>query len=284
MELGKKHNLPVVLDFRDDWFGSHLINYPTSWHRDKMRALEQQCLNGASLITAINAAMLDSLKGRDSYADGKRYVILPQGFDPTDFPSDFTTKVNQPGPITITYNGIFYGAQKPDVFLNAVKAAIDSGSIAKNEIRLKFQGGLEKPALQLIKKLDLWDITLNMGYLPHKESVKNLMTSDLLWFTVGRQKNEHQVTTGKLFEYFGTGKPILGLVPEGEAAMILDSYRLGYRADPDSVSQVQQTLIEILSKLKSGKIPLPDPAFAGRFDRIKIAGLLADQFEELKTQ
>jgi glycosyltransferase involved in cell wall biosynthesis len=346
-DLGKRYNIPVVMDFRDDWLGSHLLNLPTSMHRQKMAQLEKKTLQQASLITAINKTMLLSLKSRNedyscnggrSYAgsihDGAvhgtndrvegsfravdypgedvsdendrskksdrkvmnhresdagsrtRYMVLPQGFDPADFPEIDprpSRDACKKDPIRLTYNGIFYGAQKPDVFLAAVRALLDSGYIGENDIQLVFQGGLEKPVLQHISDLDLNRVTVNMGYIPHRESVKNLFESDLLWFTVGRQKNENQVTTGKLFEYIGTGKPILGLVPNGEAARILDAYGAGYRADPDSTEQVQQILSEILSKLRSKCIPPADPDFMRTFNRISIAGKLASRFDELKS-
>jgi len=311
-DLGNRHKIPVVMDFRDDWLGSHLLNLPTSLHRKKMARLERKTLQQASLITAINSAMLISLKSRnddetdndDSVTPGLStlYMVLPQGFDPEDFPDthreaapdtdpkavqvagrDAADDTAKSAPLRITYNGIFYGAQKPDVFLAAVRALLDSGFINENDIELVFQGGLEKPVLQRISELRLDRITVNKGYLPHRESVKNLFHSDLLWFTVGRQKNENQVTTGKLFEYIGTGKPILGLVPGGEAARILDAYGAGYRADPDSIEHVQQILIEILSTLRSKRIPPVDPVFSSTFNRIGIAGKLASRFDELKS-
>jgi hypothetical protein len=295
-DLGKRHKIPVVMDFRDDWLGSHLLNLPTSLHRQKMAQLERKTIQQASLITAINSAMLISLKNRnDDGTDNDsgtttgtitRYTVLPQGFDPADFPDTDRNAVQGAGKsalLRITYNGIFYGAQKPDVFLAAVRALLDDGFINEQDIELVFQGGLEKPVLQRISELGLDRITVNKGYLPHRESVENLFYSDLLWFTVGRQKNDNQVTTGKLFEYIGTGKPILGLVPGGEAARILDAYGAGYRADPDSIEQVQQMLIEILSKLRSKRIPPVDPDFIRTFNRIGIAGKLASRFDELKS-
>lgn len=297
-DLGKRYNIPVVMDFRDDWLGSHLLNLPTSMHRQKMAQLEKKTLQKASLITAINSTMLLSLKSRNDSDEnsmnsgksgsgvGTRYMILPQGFDPADFPDVnqlASQDTSKPGPLRLTYNGIFYGAQKPDVFLAAVRAILDSGHIDEKDIQLVFQGGLEKPVLQRINDLDLNRVTVNMGYIPHRESVKNLFDSDLLWFTVGRQKNENQVTTGKLFEYIGTGKPILGLVPGGEAARILDAYGAGYRAEPDSTKQVQQILSEILSKLRSKCIPPADPDFMRTYNRVRIAGMLASRFDELKS-
>jgi glycosyltransferase involved in cell wall biosynthesis len=346
-DLGKRHSIPVVMDFRDDWLGSHLLNLPTSIHRQKMAKLEKKTLQQASLITAINSTMLLSLKSRNdvgnstdgishagrihefathgtndiedgcSRADepsvgywsdkndrskksvpnimndwesgsggSSRYMVLPQGFDPADFPEGSTKASpdsSKPGPLRLTYNGIFYGAQKPDVFLEAVRALLDSGHIKEKDIQLVFQGGLEKPVLQRIRDLELNRITVNKGYIAHRESVKNLFDSDLLWFTVGRQKNENQVTTGKLFEYIGTGKPILGLVPGGEAARILDAYGAGYRADPDSTEEVQQILSEILSNLRSKCIPPADPDFMRTFNRIGIAGMLASRFDKLKS-
>ncbi|MFU8860649.1 MAG: glycosyltransferase [Cyclonatronaceae bacterium] len=296
-DLGKRHGIPVVMDFRDDWLGSHLLNLPTALHRNKMARFEKKTLQQASLITAINQTMLLSLRSRndDEYLfagttgrrSDKQFMVLPQGFDPADFPdtgrNTATGKVSSDR-IKITYSGIFYGSQQPDVFLGAVKYLMDQNYISGRDIELVFQGGLEKPVLNRISELGLEGVITNKGYLPHRKSVGNLSDSDLLWFTVGRQKNDNQVTTGKLFEYIGTGKPILGLVPDGEAARILDEYGAGFRAEPDNQKQVQQVLTEILSKLRSKRIPKADPAFIHSFNRIDIAGRLASRFDELKIQ
>jgi glycosyltransferase involved in cell wall biosynthesis len=284
IRLGRLYNLPVVLDFRDDWLGSHLLTFPTRWHRRRMKLLEEDCFTGASLVTAINEPMLSSLKSRGASKAGS-FMILPQGFDPADFPDSGNLTGRKPaGPVTIMYNGIFYGKQSPKIFLKAIRAAIDSGEVDIEGIRLVFQGGLDKSMIKFIQSQGLQRITENRGYLPHKESVKNLMDADLLWFTVGRQKNENQVTTGKLFEYIGTGKPILGLVPDGEAASLLNAYGAGFCADPDSVLNVQQTLVEILNKLKAGTISEPDPDVIGIFNRIVIAGSLAKRLDDLKVE
>jgi hypothetical protein len=41
------------------------------------------------------------------------------------------------------------------------------------------------------------------------------MSSDILWLMIGRGKNTDTVSSSKVFEYFGTRKPVIACVPEG---------------------------------------------------------------------
>ena len=46
-QLKQNTGLPVVMDMRDDWLESHLITYPTGYHKKKMAHIEQATLSKA---------------------------------------------------------------------------------------------------------------------------------------------------------------------------------------------------------------------------------------------
>lgn len=291
-EIKRRYGIPVLLDFRDDWYASHLIKYPTKLHQRKMLRLEKECLKQADAIIAINKAMLDSLKKRNK-RDDLLFEVISQGYDPEDLelPANPTNikaeshKLQSGSKITILYNGIFYGENQPDVFLEAVHSLIVQHPEWSKKIKLRFQGGLPKESKVWAKKAGIDSLIEDAGYLTHKEACKGLALADILWFVVGHKKSSEQVTPGKIFEYIGMRKVILGLVPEnGEASKLLEQLKAGFRSPADDAAAVSAQLlyiIENLSELK--KKALSDTAYE-KYNRRNIAFALADVLNKISRK
>jgi len=278
--LKKKYQLPVILDFRDDWLESHLITYPTRYHKKKMARIEHECLNHADAVTVLNNKMIESFRSRTD--NDKPIYLIEQGFDPDDFDYEQRELTNEFKPVKMRflYSGIFYGDNQPDPFLKALYIALEEKDEMKDDIELMFQGGLEQRHLQLINELGLKNLTHNLGYVPHRESTNNLLKADVLWLIVGMRKNYEYVTTGKFFEYITTEKPILGLAREGVLTRYLENYKAGYIAHPGNIDEIKKVILEIYTDWKEKRLPSPDEEFINRFNRKKITEKLAKIFTE----
>ena len=120
------------------------------------------------------------------------------------------------------------------------------------------------------------------GYLPHGEAVSGLLAADVLWMTIGRADGSGRIWTGKLYEYFGARKPVLGLVPEGVARDALKEYGASKIVEPDAAPNVIGGAIEQLyEQWSEERLPHPDPAFIAGFDRERLAGALAGIFNDI---
>lgn len=278
--LKQKLALPVVMDLRDEWLESHLIHYATPFHRNKMAKIEKETLSKADCITVINKETQSSISHRFNDSDVR---LIRQGFDPEDFLLPQETHRNHKK-LRFLYSGLFYGKRKPDIFLKAVNALIDEKPWLKDIIELQFQGGLPKETIGLIQQLALSDIVTDYGYVNHKIAVRNLMNADILWFMVGHLTHSDKVTVGKMFEYFGTGKPILGLVPEGGAKELLKSYKSSYITNPYSEAGIKDAIESILSDWNDNALPSPNQGFIQKYDRKEITRELADIFNEISTK
>ena len=282
--LSRKTGLPLVLDFRDDWLGNPRHVYPTAIHHALSRMLERRALSSSRRIVVINEEMRQNLLSRN--ADLLRphdVVVIPQGFDPADFPSPpAEVKVGRSAPdgkFTLLYSGVFYDAQTPDYFLRALADLFARRSDLRTRIRAVFLGLVPEESRKLARELGVDEVLEFEGYLAHSRSVERLRGADVLWMTVGRREGAETISTSKLFEYFGSRKPILGLVPDGAARSALERYRAAEIVDPNGIPEIAAAIERLYEKWISKSLPAPPEDVVIQFDRTKLAERLAEVLE-----
>ena len=268
--LSRSHDVPLVLDFRDDWVGNPRHWYPTPMHRMAQGWLERWCMRRACRALTINHPIRRSLSGGSPETPVR---IVSQGFDP----ADFTTAPKDRGArLRFVYSGIFYDAQTPDYFLHALARLRREVPAAASEVEALFVGLVPETSKTLIEELGLSDVVRLVGYVEHREAVAYLRSADVLWMTVGRRPGAESISTSKLFEYFGARKPILALVPPGAAREALAGHGASFVVEPDDVAQIAGALREIYDAWTRDALPVPDADFVEQFDRRRLAGVLAD--------
>ena len=286
-KLQQETGLPLVLDFRDDWIDSHLQTHPTKKHRKKLVGLERGIISQSEAVIAINRTMLDGIHNRHAdLPDLPEFKVITQGFDPADFKNNTAIEKDDniwpAGKFNMLYSGVFYDSNQPDSFLKAVHQLLESYPQYRGYLLLHFQGRLEHRHHQLINQLNLTELVIDHGYVDHDIAVKNLGLADVLWLIANFEQNNKMVTTGKLFEYLGSSKPILGLVPEdGEAEFILKKYGAGFSAKPQAIGITAEILRQLIEKWKKDNLPVPDHSYVAEFARDSLAGELANVFTRL---
>lgn len=288
-KLAEQFSLPLVVDFRDDWVGNPRHSYPTPWHRKWAQGMEASVLETATRIHVINTVIGSQLADRNPSAADRIHVV-PQGFDPNDFE---TARQADPLPAgtkqwgartacTFLYTGIFYDIQRPDTFLRAFAAASRASDAFRDHARAVFAGLVPEYMEGLVKDLDLGRQVRVDGYLDHKETVRAQLDADILWMTIGRRPGSEGISTGKLYEYLGSGKPILGLVPEGVARQTLLASGIGSVCSPHSVEEVAAMLLQLFELWQNNDLPGPASAsFLETYNRCEQARQMAHIFQSL---
>ena len=284
LELSRLSGVPLVSDLRDDWLGNPRHVYPTFWHRRRHAFLETEVMRHSTAVTTVNRIIQDRVINRHFGARGYNLVSwLPQGFDPEDFSAPPTPRAA--GKFRFIYCGVFYGAQQPDTFLRALNRWLSQNPEASENVEAHFAGLLPDRVDALIEELNLGNHVVKKGYLTHDLLVHELMKADVPWMTVGRQPGEESIGTGKLYEYFGARKPILGLVPDGAARNALSEYGISEIVDPDDVDGVVAAIDRLYLLWSEGRLPTPDETFIQRHNRKRVTGDLARLFiSTLKTE
>ncbi len=280
-ELSRKFHVPYLMDYRDAWVENPALNfYATPFHKAYARKLQDTCLRGSSAITVISRKMKESLLSHHPFLRHEDVIILPHGFDPADFDAALghLDQVRNPERFRMTYGGAFYvgyPGRSPVPMLEAVKLAIKKERELGDDLELVIAGILHKDYARTIKKMNLDRNVTAIGYLPHRDEVALLLASDVLWMIA----SDPLSTPGKLYEYIGTHKPILGLVePGSESERVIRDYGAGITVPPDDIPAITEAILDLYHRWRKTLLPhnanLP---FVQSFDRRKLTRELARQ-------
>ena len=277
-ELRKKYDVPYLMDYRDAWVANPVLNfYATPFHKAYATKLEDACLRGSSAITVASRRMKEVILARYNFIGHEEVTIVSHGYDSEDMSVawELADNYRKPEKFRLTYGGAFYVGRSPQAMFEAAKLAISKEPTLKDDLEFVFVGILQKEFLRSAEKMGLASNILATGYLPHRESIAVLFASDVLWMTM----SDDISAPGKLYEYFGTGRPILGLVPgRSVAEKQLMDYGAGIAVDPRDVGQISDALLDLYRKWKSGKLQRDvNVAFVRSFDRRDLTKEVARQ-------
>lgn len=279
--LSEQFKIPFVSDYRDLFSSNQFDVNESDKRKRKKYKLEAEWLSKSSGVTVLDDFAKNLITNIDPSVSGKIKVI-PHGFDQDDFKEkDISNFEYKEGKLNWLYSGLFYESNQPDIFLNAIKKVGEKNESFINDIHLHFQGGLDSRIKKLIKRLELEKSVTDYGYLSHNISAVNLMEADILWMISSFSESLKQIKSGKLFEYIGAKKPVLGLVHEGEASKILEKYKIGYHARPNNINDVTAKVEEIYQLWKLNKYPEVSDEFVEHYNRKKLSGELATFFDEI---
>ena len=272
--LSRRLGLPLVLDFRDDWLDAPRQTFATSVHRSVHGWLERWTIGRARDVWTVSEPIAQSIRSRSE----TKPCVIPHGYDdPLDTAS--VPCKDRDRPMRVLYAGVFYGAQQPLTFLLALRRVLDKTS--KPNVIAVFAGLLSSDFQQRVAQLDLSDHVEVLSYLTAHEASQHMRTADMLWMTVGHQKQARQIVTSKLYAYFGARRPILGLVPEGAARDQLERYGASRIADPDDVAAAADHLLAFYDDWTHRRLPTPDSAFVDALEGRAIAARAAARLDLL---
>ena len=83
-----------------------------------------------------------------------------------------------------------------------------------------------------------------------------MINSDVLLLLIGTGKDDNKISTGKLFEYMGSGTPVLAVVPEGVAADIVRSANIGIVVHPNNKEGIKKAILQLYEKYKEGELKI----------------------------
>lgn len=222
-----------IADFRDPWtqifYFKHLGLLPIAkWRHHR---LERKVLDGADRIIAVSPRVQADFKALTKTP----VELITNGFDEDDFAVGSAAGA---GKFTIVHTGLFAADGNPENLWDVLSAKClkDEAFASKLEIRLA-----GKVDAEVIKSLQ--DKCLpyeNLGYLPHRESVRELMSACVVLLPLRREPEYAKVLPGKIFECLASRRPVLGIgQSDGAAAGVLAQTGAGEMFDWENICDVR---------------------------------------------
>ena len=269
--LARRFHIPLVIDLRDDWSGTHTARRPAPWRRPIESRLERWAISRAAKVVHVSEASASLLEHRYPQFRG-RFVAIPNGFDPDDLVGLPARSARQSGPIRFLYAGSLQGTQVlgsfPDVFGRIARSATP-------ELHLRFVGPIEAVFVdQLRSAVDASSLEI-ASPVTHREALLEMATADVLLVLTGGGGAGVNTMTGKLFECLALRRPILLIGPDGPAARIVVESGAGVIADAADGPGLREAIDRVVRMASDETYRGATDATLERFDRRALAQVWA---------
>lgn len=238
LKLKNEFNIKWICDLRDPWTDIYYYKqmYHTIWAKSIDSEYERKVLENSDAVIVVSESIRDLFKQKTKKNIENKIFVIPNGFDEDDFERNNNIESDE---FLISYTGTFADIYVIDGFLEAFHNFVLEFS--KSKIKLRFIGKISESLKFKVNKLNLNDFVEFKEYLPHKDSVNELLKSSLLLLIIPKMERNEGILTGKLFEYLGSYKPILCIGPvNGNASNIISECNAGKTFDYfDSVSMLK---------------------------------------------
>lgn len=271
--FSRRHRVPWIADFRDP-----ILQPFTPFARRIYRPIARRLLSTASATVAVN----DLWMRFDRAHFGKPAHVIPNGFDPEEFPDSPLSRgkgvrVGEGGQggegTVIAYTGNILHWEPFEVFLRGLALARSRGGA----VTFRYRGLAHQRVAGRLAAHGLESAADVQGFQPRSETLRLLQESDLLLVLAYAEPDPYLargMVPGKVFECFGARRPLL-CVPGDDGILegLLEETRTG---------TVAHSPEEVAAALLRRQIAYaPDEAALARYSRPELARRLAGILDKI---
>ena len=274
--LHKRSGIPWVAEFRDPMLQP---NYPSDqklrWAYSK---IESRVFSWASQVVVTTDGCNSAYVDRYSDFGAERITTIPNGYDPAAFlPPQNSIQTGKSNRLLFLHSGLLYPHERnPTAFFHAVRSLMSSGLLNAEDIEFRFRGSghadLFRPT---VSKLGIESLVTFLPSVSYIQAIEEMRQADILMLF--QADNCNNQIPAKVYEYFYSRKPILGLVdPTGETGMLLRGEGIPYIAKLEDRESIEKTIVKVLSDLEGGNPFVIPSQHLSRYSRENTAKQLSD--------
>lgn len=279
LDLKRRWDVPLVLDFRDPWTANPDRRWPTRLHHAYEQRLEARVLAGADLVIANTPGNRERLLSDFAGLLPEKVVVLPNGFDPAR-----REAMRQAAPAAsdgrrrVLYTGHLY--DRGDAVIRALTALQRTDPDLSRRVVFRFVGTMDAGVAARAAELQAAGLVETLSFVSAERVPEEIAAADALLYVVP-PAGGHWIPS-KLYDYLLAEKPIIGVLPRGDAWNWLEQSGLGTLIEDTGVADVSRGLRACLDRLQRGQlVARPDRDFIARFDAREQSQQLAGHFRAL---
>jgi len=237
----------LILEFRDEWIENYFAQYDTAATDYKLalaRKLERDSVECADFVNAVTRAQLAQIRRRYPEQPDRKFLYAPNGYDPTVY-ANLQSRAAPGGKMVVTHFGTVYANATARPIVNYLDAVDGLPDQIRSRVETWLIGRVSREAAAFVESRR--HSVRQFGFMS-KEAARPYLEETSYNLIVSGNPTTHG---GKLFDYLGTGKPILALCPvDGEMAQIIRETRTGWCVNPDDLAAIRQLLISSFDRLE----------------------------------
>ncbi len=267
--------VPWFADFRDPWTKMFYFKHLSlsSWAIRRHQKLEKSVLDGADVVVGVSPLVCDEFREMTATP----VELITNGFDEDDFrevraevscevapiagaaEKDGSRKVanaelDVKADFTLTHTGLFAAEGDPILLWDVLAEKCRADKEFDRRLKIRLAGKTDASVLDSIAASRLSEHLTDLGYVSHKDAVREQMGATVLLLPLRKEPEYKAVLPGKVFEYLASGRPILGIgEPEGAMAAVLNSCGGGIVTDWTDKGAVSEYIDGCWEKFKSGE-------------------------------
>lgn len=277
-DVARRTGLPYVLDYRDQWRPSGTVAWDTESRLQRWLSprLERSAAASASAIVTVTPTLAKALTKDTGRAD---IECITNGFEPRDF-ADLPPPPGD-GLVRVSYTGVWRPGYGPDLLYQAVKRLKEGGAPGLDRLRVHVAGFAPGPAAQM----GVDDVIHEHGRVPHATALRLMTDSDLVFLPVSAGFYALAALPGKLFEYLGSGRPILAAtLPDSEVARVIGDAGGGRQILPDDVEAATAVLADLCAGRALSGFTAQRPERLATYTRAATARQMADLLDRVVSR
>lgn len=266
LSITKHTKIPWVADFRDPWTNIDFYDQLrlTSWADRKHKRLEQNVLKSADEIVTVSNHWAGDFKD----LSGRNINVIRNGYDHADF-------LNKPNILdekfTICHVGSMNKDRNPDGLWSALQQLIQDNAFA-SKLSIKLIGQVDHQVFQSIENHGLTPYLNHIPFIPHSDVIPELQKSQTLLLPINDTPNSLGVVPGKIYEYLGACRPILGIGPkQGDSAEIIKESGAGQMFEYNDVDGIANQIKSYFQQYEQGQLAVTHSVDIMKYSRKAMA-------------
>ncbi|MBL4820879.1 MAG: glycosyltransferase [Gammaproteobacteria bacterium] len=287
--LAKKHGIPLILDYRDEWDISNKVLENKNLGKFSLaiqKRMQNRVISRAKSVIATTKMSAQSLREKiENIGVSTSVDCIYNGFDVEDFKHDRYAENAKGSKYLLTYVGTLWNLTSIAPVVTAIKKLVKDYPSLSSSLEFVVAGRRTAEQDAILDRLsDSAVSVIRHDYLDHDSAIKLMLDSQGLCLTLSDLNSAERVVPAKVFEYVACRNSIFVIAPKGEVWQLLSDYPRAFFAEPADIESITKFIVNDIRRFINEGNCKVSSYDASRYDRRALTGELANLLDQVVSR